>query len=563
MTERRWDVVLRVVSGPTASREPVVLRGPVVTVGSEPGPGGLQLPAMRGIAARHCTISAYDPTSVHVTPVGDHEVRLAPYTDVAWEELEPVRERVRLARGNAIHVGPAGRRGVTLEFVECRDLGVQASARLASEASDAAVLAERPPDGIQAVQQRPSVRRLLAEGMPSDRFQRAVMVLLAGSGFLLLAALVTWMVRVTLPPAEPPAYFWSEIQVSDWDPATISHEGFDAPIHDFVVSWNRTYARGFEHPELVRDDPSAWDPALFGAVVASAKEWSRRPQLFKRFDEVRDAYAAVISELRAADMPEVLAAIPMVESCYKPEVWSPCCARGWWQFMPEFGPRFRDDPAFAGLGLDVATCARRDAPDVVYDLVDKAPPPRACETADYVNDGACNMSDCAVDFRTDLRLSTLVALRTLRSALEDPTLAASGAAVAIAIASHHAGYDDRPLYDGRDVNKPYNLLPAYERWWKERGSVVPTPHFFGDAARCLRTPGEGCQRYLTERTQRYVVMVMARHLMATCYYAENYPENTVFQRYAAYTGPGGFCEELDVPTAASVRDVRVGLACPR
>ena len=73
---------------------------------------------------------------------------------------------------------------------------------------------------------------------------------------------------------------------------------------------------------------------------------------------------------------------------------------------------------------------------------------------------------------------------------------------------------------------------------------VPTPHMFGDAARCLTAPGEGCQRYLTEKTQRYVVMVIARHMMAACYYAENYPENSVFQRWTSYLGPEGYCDAL-------------------
>lgn len=564
MSAGRWDVVLRMRSSPSGPEAEVVKRGPAVVLGTQPGAGGLALSGGRGVAGRHCTITARGPGDVVLTPIGDNPVRVAPYAEVRWEDLEPIRGPVALSPGAALHLGTPGPRGVTVIFDSVRDLGVQAAERLTSDASEDLALS-RPPDSYDAVRTRPSVGRVIAGALPDGRFQVAVVAMLGLAASLVVVATVWLLVRVTLPPAEPPAYFWKEVQVADWDPDTVMHAGFDAPIYDFVVAWNRRYARGFDHPELSADDPSKWDPRFFGAVVDSVHRWSRRKQLFKRFDEIREPYAAVVSMLRSEGLPEVLAAVPMTESCYMSDVWSSCCARGYWQFMPEFGARFRDDPAWSDVGVDVRECRYRDAPGSrTYTPDDKAPPPMACARAGYVSAGACNLSDCAVDFRTDLARSTRVAMSTLGEALNDPTLAASGAAVQIAIASHHAGYDDRPWYDD-DTKKPWNLLPAYERWFAARGERVPLPHFYGDAMRCpgRGEPSEGCQSYMVQRTQGYAVRVIAQHLMAVCYYAKNYPETAVFQRWTAYTGEGGFCEELDIPTPASLARVRVGNACPR
>ncbi len=562
MSERRWDVVLRVRDAGVIS-DPKVLRGPHVVLGTDPGTGGLALPGGRGLAARHTTITANDPTSAWVTPVGANPVRLAPYADVDWEAIEPIRERSRLSRGAALHLGPPGARGITVEFVECRDLGVVDAERLTSEADDSMLQIERPPDAIQAARQRPRVSTLLAGGLSEDRLRAIVITMVGLSGALLLTAAVLLVVRFTLPPSEPPAYFWNEVAVTSWDAEAVKQEGFAAPLFDTVIDWDRKLAGDTVHAELSPDDPSKWDPKFFGAVIGSAKAWSKHPQLFKRFEEIKDEYAAVVTALRAAELPEVFAGLPMTESCYEPTVWSPCCARGWWQFMPEFGARFRDDPTFAGLGIDVKQCRYRDAPGSTFTPMEKAPPPKSCQTADYVAGGSCNLSECASDFRTDLQLSTRVAMLTLEMPLHDSTIAASGAAVQIAIGSHNAGYDDAPLYEGK-VSKPYNLLPAYKRWLGEKAADMPTAHFYGDVSKCpdAASVSDGCQRYMMTATQGYAVKVVAQHLMAMCYYAQAYPENPVFERWQKYTGPGGYCEELDVPSPAALTRVKVGRACP-
>ena len=60
MSQERWDIVLRFLSGPLALQGDLVLRGPVVRLGANPGPGGLSLDGYRGVDDRQAVITAYD-----------------------------------------------------------------------------------------------------------------------------------------------------------------------------------------------------------------------------------------------------------------------------------------------------------------------------------------------------------------------------------------------------------------------------------------------------------------------------------------------------------------------
>lgn len=169
-------------------------------------------------------------------------------------------------------------------------------------------------------------------------------------------------------------------------------------------------------------------------MQTQAEAWA----FFRRLDAIKDHYGYVVKEMRDADLPEVFAGIPYQESRYQPEEQSVVCAKGWWQFMPEVAHR---------LDMTVRDC-RFIGGDGTWSPTTMAPP--AMSRALYVDRSnpaspSCRIprqGGCAIDRRTDLNVSTAGVIRTLREAWDDPTLAASGALVAIVIASHNSGYDD-------------------------------------------------------------------------------------------------------------------------
>lgn len=564
MTDRRWDVVLRVASGPTASREPRTHRGPQVVVGTDPGPGGVVLPGGRGIAPRHCTITANDPTSVWVSPVGHNPVRLAPYADVQWEELEPIRGRARLERGSALHLGVTGTRGITLVFHECVDLGLRSSDRLLSEGESAAeevAPADVPPDGFEAVAQRPRVQDLLAEsGGPETWVYRLVVALLGSAVLVLAAAFVIFLLRADRPTTDP-EFVWEPQRVEAWTPVAARTGSFEAAILALLVepSLEAAEAAGASPEEhgLTRD-PATWDGVLVGTLkgqvddLRGALRKGRRHAEFATFHDRGGEYLRVVEILREAGLPEVLAGIPYVESRYRSSAESGCCARGIWQFMPEFGARYRALEGF-GAEYDVRACVLEDAPlGRPFTPIRKAPPPQACRRGAYIGLDGCNLGRCEADFRVVNDLATRVAVSEFRRVLEDPQLARSGAVVPMIIASHHTGYHDA-LWEPERY-KPKNVLLAYRKWLEDVDDTVPTSRFFGDVYRCddRRTDvdgcGEECDRYLCSATQRYVPKVVFAHLMAMCWFATHEPDHPVALPWAPYARDGGFCTTLDLPS---------------
>ena len=113
MSQERWDVVLTFLQGPLSFQGDTVCRGPVVRLGTNPGPGGVDLSGYRGLDDRQAVISVYDGTSVTLAPVGNNQVRVATHPNVNWAELQPIRGPVQLSPGDAFHLGPP-ERGISL-----------------------------------------------------------------------------------------------------------------------------------------------------------------------------------------------------------------------------------------------------------------------------------------------------------------------------------------------------------------------------------------------------------------------------------------------------------------
>ncbi|MEM6930880.1 MAG: hypothetical protein AAF602_28355, partial [Myxococcota bacterium] len=67
---------MSVLHGPLASAGEQVLRGPVVRIGAQPGPGGFALRGYRGLDERQCVITAYGQGDTQVAPVGRNQVRI-------------------------------------------------------------------------------------------------------------------------------------------------------------------------------------------------------------------------------------------------------------------------------------------------------------------------------------------------------------------------------------------------------------------------------------------------------------------------------------------------------
>ena len=125
----RWDVLLEAQSGSAAAAGRQLLRGPVVALGAMPGSGGFALPGCRGLADRHCLITAYVGGAVSVVPVGPHQVRVAPHAGVCWSALDPIPGSVRLTEGCVLHLGPVTR-GATVTFGGLRRLDGRAQSEV-------------------------------------------------------------------------------------------------------------------------------------------------------------------------------------------------------------------------------------------------------------------------------------------------------------------------------------------------------------------------------------------------------------------------------------------------
>ncbi len=309
----------------------------------------------------------------------------------------------------------------------------------------------------------------------------------------------------------------------------------EQPFFDFVMEPN---AERSERSELRRFE--RWDSALYQDVVAKIAELSTDTELYTRLEEVSEEWAAVLTATREAGLPEVIAAIPYEESRYTREFQSMACAKGYWQFMPETAHRMEHT---LGIPLRVQDCRFDDEPDVLWSPTRMAVP--KLRDRDYQTNAGCRIParrGCAIDDRTDLDLSTKVALAELAQAWEQAEVRDSGAAVQLTIAVHNIGFDD-----GRfDIQRPWNVLPSL-RAWAPAHKDEEIPHFYGLQTRCL---DNDCLKLLRGPTAAYVVETIALHMVAVCYYASNHPQVAAFQPWQRYADT--YCPTLDPPSAAEV-----------
>lgn len=515
-----------------------VLRGPVVRMGSNPGPDGLTLHGYRGLEASHAVISVYDDGGATITPVGSAQLRLAPHPQVNWRDLGVLTGPAHLTDGCAVYLGPPGR-GVALQFHGCRPLGTWQSGELKSDGTS-----------VHAARQ-------VGAGNQKVFFGLGCLIMAAATAMMAILAFVFVgpLPVERLGPIEAGQAYYEFVRIDPDDPVNPRIlEGMEQAFSLFVMEDN------VEVSGLRLDEPERWDPVLFAHTARAVEMHLHSWATFRRFEAVRDDYATVLHAVREGGLPDVMAAIPYVESRYRLKVQSSACAKGPWQWMPESGPRFAE----AGLDFEVSDCAFRDDPSFRYTPTDRTPPNQVYRNGDYISrDTSIENHDprkcriavtegCAVDSRTDLGSSTAAAVLALGEAYEDAEIRGSGAAVQMVIGSHYSGYDDAKL----GVAKSYNILPAF-RSWKEGRPRSEWPHFYGENLLCPTNvpekPGDFCGSALTPGAQHYAYSTIAVHVLAACYYGLNYGDDPAFEAYVPLTRGDGYCAALSIPLAEEVR----------
>ncbi len=532
MSQERWDVVLRYLDGPLAMQPEQTYRGPVVRLGANPGPGGIALAGYRGLNGRHAVITAYDGGEVAIAAVGNAQVRVAPHANVDWADIDVLVSAVYIGDGDAVHLGAPGR-GITFQFVRAQRLGVWEQRQILSDASQATP--EVQPTNIEELDTQGGIPTWFVGGV-------VLMGLVTVVGVLASLIMVNTREIAGLGPVDEGREYY------DMVPMTVAvnselRDGLQQPFEDFVMGPNADKARWDE----IRDKPANWDKKLLDQVTRTYQLAATGWSFWKRLEDVESEYATVVRMLQKEGLPEVFAAIPYQESRYRSEIVSPVCAQGYWQFMPETAHR---------LGLEVRDCSFRGS-SVVWTPTELAPPRNARKRAQYVaydaekDETTCRIKKCAVDDRTDLDLATSAAIESLREAYDDPELAASGAAVQLAITSHNCGYDDSRF---QDKQKKTNVLPAYEKYLKDK-NLNQGPYFLGDTLTCTETnfKNDSCGGYIPGESQHYTPAVIAVHFLAVCYYGLNYGHEVAFQPYKRYVRGDGYCTQTAVPDADTVR----------
>jgi len=346
-------------------------------------------------------------------------------------------------------------------------------------------------------------------------------------------------------------------------------EGMDQAWAAFVASPN---SRAAEDRSFL-EDKERWDKRLLDFTSAYMITQTRYWDFWKRLRDVSEEYSGVVEALRGAGMPDVLAGIPYQESKYfQPGLRnSIACAGGWWHFLPEVAKR---------VDVQVRDC-RLTGSDSLYTPAAQVPPVGVYRNAEYINkdayskfqacvgdpsctsatrrtlaSGICRLKNgsCAVDERDDFEASTRGAVRLLYDTWSQPEVLQSGAATQLTIAAHNRGWDDSRYRRGS--RRSSNLKRDLERWMSSQGGSKETAfRFIGEQMRCEANDQfrEGaCKGMLPPETQHYVYRILAQHFLAVCFYAKNFPENTVFKSWARFED--GYCSQIKVPTLDEVAD---------
>ncbi len=540
MSQERWDVVLRFLDGPLAYQGDLVLRGPVVRIGSNPGPGGLKLEGYRALDDRHAVISAYQGGTVQIAQVGPNQVRMAPHENVDWGTIQPLRGPVFLSDGAAVHLGPPGR-GATFTFVECRRLGVWQAQAIQSEVTDQVAGAEGNAGAVKQLDLRRRIPWWFLPGIAAMAFGTLGVIT------LLVLVIVQNEVEPLGPKSEGKDYYdYGDVfEITEVDAGLRAANSGDG-MKDFVTSINA----GLANDDSLTD-PEKADPNLLLWVTKSQQMYIGGWAFWKKLDDAVDRYAMVVRKLRAKRMPEVLAGVPFQESGYNPAAKDHMlCAYGMWQFQPEIAVR---------NGLKVSGCHNSKTGGLLWAPTEKALPVNAIEKAEYVLDRRCTISTCDEDERDDPERATDAAIRNFEEPWNDPAFRSSGAMVQMLIATHNAGYDDAKWRSNGQVSRT-NIARAYAAYLTNN-NLKRAPDFIGRNITCrsateggkldLKDFNAGCGGYLPSVTQTYVPYVIAQHMLAVCYYGQNYSEMPEFAPYAKYTV--GYCSRIGVPTPEAVR----------
>jgi len=533
MSQERWDVLLRFVDGPLSFQGTVTARGPVVRIGANPGPGGLKTEGYRGLDDRHAVITCYDGGAVSIAPVGGNPVRVGPHEFVQWAEIQPIQKPVYLSESNAVHVGPL-ERGATFVFQEAQRLGVWQQGQIISDSAQ--VNPETQPSDVRVID--------ASKGVPAWFIPATICMFLCTAFAVSLRYFDEWFAGTPDPlgvEMEGRDYVASVDVTEPIEPHLI--EGLNAPFFEFVMKENAD-AAGW--PEL-GSNPKNWDSRFLEYTTRAFKNYGRMRAFWKRLELIRSDYGYVVRELRQAHLPEVFAGIPYQESRYRSKITSIACAEGWWQFIPEAAHR---------ADVQVRECkfkgtARFWSPTRLVPVVN------VMKNAPYIHNDRCKIDYCKVDERQDLGVSTRGAIFSLDEAYRDRDLRDSGAVVQLAILSHNAGYDNS-RFEERRVNR-INILPSYKRHLR-KNKLDRAPDFYGDNITCTdleqsdySSMSAQCGSVLWNHTQHYGYNIVAQHLLAVCYYAKNYSNETAFSPWRRWARSDAYCEKLiEVPTREEV-----------
>lgn len=528
-------MVVRFLSGPLSYHGDIVCRGPVVRIGANPGPGGLKVEGYRGLDDRQAVITAYDGGTVAIAPVGNNQVRVAPHGNVDWSEVLPIRGPTYLDRDAVFHLGPPGR-GATLLFAECRRLGVWEQQNILSEASQLS-------PGVQPS----NVKELdTTRGVPKWFIPATLILVMVAATALVVPLVGEWRRKIAeLGPVDDGQEYYTFASLAE-PVAEELQEGLNQPFADFVMAPD---AEAAKWPGLA-NHPDSWDKVFLDYTQHSVQLHLRAWLFWSRLEAIVDDYALVVSDMREAGLPEVFAAIPYQESQYRPTIQSPACAKGMWQLMPEVAKR---------MDLQVRNCKLRGSTGLWTPTRD-APPLNVYKNAEYIDPNEdlhsakkCRIQSCEVDERSDVAQSTRAAVQLLAEPWNDPELRSSGALVQMVILSHNAGYDDSRFDDDHRV-KTTNILPGYRKYLKQTNQDK-APDFYGQNIKCATPddPDRTCGSVLHRETQHYAYSIVAQHILAVCYYAENYGSMGAYSDWRKYTVGDGYCTKMNIPTVEEVR----------
>lgn len=557
MSQERYDVVLKALTGPLASMGEQKFQGPLVRIGTNPGPGGMKLTGYRGVDARQAVITAYGEGEATIGPVGNNPVRMAPHEHVNWKEIDPLTGPEYMNDGCAIHLGPVNR-GCTLKFVRVEKLGVWTAGRVGS-ASDSvkAVEVSEPVAAARKAAPQRSVARIAAATLPIWFFGCfGILVVTISAAAIIISYVGEAEVTALGPVVEGEEYYeFVDPSKSKMDEKTL--EGLQEPFRRFVAqpSAERAKKAGMLETAAITD-PARWDDRFFQYTSASVEQHVKSKSFFRRIDVVRKQYAMVLRSLRKAGLPEAIGALPYTESRYRPDLQSYVCAKGYWQFMPEVAYRLEMSN---GLDFKVRDCQLRrpDGSTFTWSPSTQAPPAPVLKKGPYIDQNIegtgperCMIpvqGGCRRDDRTDMKRSTEAAIVALKEPWDDDMIAGSGSAVVATILSHNGGYDDSRF----GYRKSFNLLPAVTKWRKTKPESE-WHKFYGQNIKCESKKSPNfCGSLLAQETQHYGYTILAQHILAVCYYGKNYrDQHEEFRSWDSLLE--GYCDRFAIPTAAEV-----------